>query len=598
MNRDSTEKADQLEPPKGLKNRTLHVQPDGVVSVHVPFDLKNESGMKWIVAWPKIEDFSKNNRVRYFTSGREAFRQMRKAIESATESGHFVYMINWWFDINITIGGPDFKSLRTLLGEASDRGASIRCIIGGRTTPGKTEPDAINRASQKIMLDWIPNCSAVLDDHGFYESTMSHHQKMLCVFGKEGLIAFCGGVDFNLDRIASVPDSPGSPLCDVHCRISGSAAISLLENFRFRWKENVSELIKQIFKSSERAERIAKEFGINKDNALNSPEFRKQKLDIVEPDTLGKYAFSESTEIGFPDSHWVQITKTFGGDVYQGLPSGNQSIKRQIVNGIKYAKRFIYTEDQYFVGNEDLQRELCAAVSKPDFKHLTVLATHWRVNDFLGVQRRRKDFINALRASGGDKVRVLTLWPDAGRVICRSIVRSFELGDRPAQETIIWSDESGKSMDPPDPHYIMAYGAPFMDGVMRKQKFRLTAREDAKETYIHSKVWIFDDQFAVIGSANSNNRSWYTDSEIAAGIYDPASDSKPRNRFARALRMSLWAKHLNLPESELADGVASAVHWLRPPRGSMVKPYDENTDMDFTLAPDLVVDPGSSNRHI
>jgi phosphatidylserine/phosphatidylglycerophosphate/cardiolipin synthase-like enzyme len=611
--------------PVGLKDRTLHVQPDTFGTVRLPFDMKNDSGMKWIVTWPDSDGFSKNNRVRYITSSLEAFRQMRKAMETAVDGSHFIYMINWWFEINLTIGGPDMKSLSTLMKEASDRGASIRCIFGGNTPPGSTEPEAVNRESQKVILERIPNGSAVRDTHGFLNlgdesilvnrTGISHHQKVLCVFGSEGLIAFCGGVDFNLDRIASVPYSSGSPLSDLHCRISGSAALSLLEIFRFRWKENREALLDQIFDTFEDAVRIAKEFGIRWEpnplagaavntvaksdirfQAMQQAEFRRRKLDIVEPDLNGKYAFSDSVAVHFPDDQWVQITKTFGEGIYPGLPTGKQSIKRQIVNAIRSTKRFIYTEDQYFVGNEDLQRELCAAVAKPGFRHLIVLVTHWRINDFPGIQRRRREFINALRACGGSKVSVFTLWPDKGRIICRTTSMEPNPDLRRRIKTITWSDESGGTMDPPDPRYISAYGSPFMSGTTRKQNFWITDKKATDGTYIHSKVWIFDDLFAIIGSANSNKRSWYSDSEIAAGIYDPLSNSKPRNMFARALRMTLWSKHLKLPESELADGVASAVHWVKPPKGSLIKVYDENEEIDFTFTPDYYVDPGTPNR--
>jgi len=47
-------------------------------------------------------------------------------------------------------------------------------------------------------------------------------------------------------------------------------------------------------------------------------------------------------------------------------------------------------------------------------------------------------------------------------------------------------------------------------------------------SYIHAKTWIFDDQFAVIGSANTNRRSWTHDSEVAVGICDKGDGKKIR----------------------------------------------------------------------
>jgi len=42
-------------------------------------------------------------------------------------------------------------------------------------------------------------------------------------------------------------------------------------------------------------------------------------------------------------------------------------------------------------------------------------------------------------------------------------------------------------------------------------------------TYVHAKMWIFDDELAVIGSANCNRRGWQSDSEANAFIFDDAA---------------------------------------------------------------------------
>jgi phosphatidylserine/phosphatidylglycerophosphate/cardiolipin synthase-like enzyme len=61
--------------------------------------------------------------------------------------------------------------------------------------------------------------------------------------------------------------------------------------------------------------------------------------------------------------------------------------------------------------------------------------------------------------------------------------------------------------------------------------------------WFHSKTWIFDDTFAVVGSANCNRRSYSCDSEIGVAIAD--SGDPGELRFAKRLRMDLWLKHLN-----------------------------------------------------
>ena len=66
----------------------------------------------------------------------------------------------------------------------------------------------------------------------------SHHQKVLIVKGSEGLIAFCGGIDINPDRIHNVGATFGCTFQDVHCRIKGPAAHDLLKIFLERWKDH------------------------------------------------------------------------------------------------------------------------------------------------------------------------------------------------------------------------------------------------------------------------------------------------------------------------------------------------------------------------
>ena len=115
-------------------------------------------------------------------------------------------------------------------------------------------------------------------------------------------------------------------------------------------------------------------------------------------------------------------------------------------------------------------------------------------------------------------------------------------------------------------------------------------------SYVHAKTWIFDDEYAFIGSANCNVRSWTHDSEVGVGVYDDFLDDKPTLTFAHRLRIRLWAEHLNMNDplghALLVDPVASSVRWFGP--GTQVQPYDENGGKDgfvSSRAPQDDVDP-------
>jgi len=102
-------------------------------------------------------------------------------------------------------------------------------------------------------------------------------------------------------------------------------------------------------------------------------------------------------------------------------------------------------------------------------------------------------------------------------------------------------------------------------------------------TYVHSKAWVFDDELAVIGSANCNRRGWESDSEVDAFIFDDAAPSGGALTFAQQFRRDLWAEHLGVPASSVVDGVASAGLWLGSSLTMRVKSYDSTADSDSSL---------------
>lgn len=60
--------------------------------------------------------------------------------------------------------------------------------------------------------------------------------------------------------------------------------------------------------------------------------------------------------------------------------------------------------------------------------------------------------------------------------------------------------------------------------------------------YVHAKTCIVDDEWAAVGSDNTNRRSWTTDSELSAAFVDPGS--APDRSTAAELRRTLAREHL------------------------------------------------------
>ena len=65
--------------------------------------------------------------------------------------------------------------------------------------------------------------------------------------------------------------------------------------------------------------------------------------------------------------------------------------------------------------------------------------------------------------------------------------------------------------------------------------------------YLHSKMMIVDDVYAIIGSANINERSLCgtRDTEMAIGCWQPNFNFMNPNGDVKQFRMSLWSEHFS-----------------------------------------------------
>lgn len=467
---------------------------------------------------PPMQPVWAGNDVKYLIGGTETFQEMVAAIRTASKPGHYIYLLGWWLtdDFPLVPADPD-STMWSLFKKASAKGVQIRAMLWDQKSGCPNPSEQLqNTGEVNHINEWLSMGQAILDDRTLPYG--SHHQKILVVKGEEGLIAFCGGVDINPDRIHPVGPTQGAPFHDVHCRITGPAAHELLKIFRQRWQDHPDHTELEI----------------------------DATLDVSCPYKQKRSDYCSLLGLKEPRPPWegemyVQIGRTYGNGMrHDGVPggysfarNGEQTARRMILKAIREARRFIYIEDQYLVSME-ISNALIAAL--PNIQHLTILIPDGSITTMaiyncepLGkhvvygeqVHFRRREFIRPLRAAAPNKVGVFFLAPA---------------------------------------------GSP--------------------NTYVHSKMMVVDDEYAIIGSANLNRRSLTHDSEAIAGIYDPAPDS-----LAKRLRIDLWANHLGMNDLagrvKLADGVASVKYWYAAPRGARpstarVAPYDENLGVEPT----------------
>jgi phosphatidylserine/phosphatidylglycerophosphate/cardiolipin synthase-like enzyme len=195
-------------------------------------------------------------------------------------------------------------------------------------------------------------------------------------------------------------------------------------------------------------------------------------------------------------SHHVQVLRTLAcNGVYSFLPGGEQTIRKAYEKAIDAAQHYIYIEDQYFWP--------CSIVDK-------------------------------LQAAADRGVKVILV-----------VTRAYDIPllkgihNRMRAEAIA----------------TVALNRPQNVFVFHLQKPGLGA-----DIYVHAKLMIVDDCYAAIGSANVGFRSYTTDSELHLAIIDADTVSASIGglpvtvcRFARELRLALWAEHLGLADPAPVD---------------------------------------------
>jgi phosphatidylserine/phosphatidylglycerophosphate/cardiolipin synthase-like enzyme len=294
------------------------------------------------------------------------------------------------------------------------------------------------------------------------------------------LVAYVGGVEYNEDRLRTISGQPGTPLFDTSVRLEGAGAWVASETFVQRWKAHP-------------------------DNQPDPrPALRADGLHIP-PSSGGTLA--------------VQMTHTYG-DGYP-YPLAVHTAGKALANAISKARQFIYVEDQYFVGSDEMKKAFFDVLSKnTGLFAIVAIAPDDSVTDTPDLAYRRREFVRPLVAA----------FP--GRFLV------FErLGD------------NGSATGP--------------------------------SAYIHSKLLIVDDEALLIGSVNSNRRSWSHDTEVDVTIVDskgPGSTQAGSRGWVRDFRCMLWSRHLRRDIRSLGDPAVDLRIWRDiangTATGAQVRPFD------------------------
>ncbi|KAL4602679.1 hypothetical protein ACB092_10G071300 [Castanea dentata] len=405
----------------------------------------------------------------------------------------------------------------------------------------------------------------------------SHHQKTVIVDTDAGhckrkILAFVGGLDLckgrydtpihplfrtlqtvhkddyrNTNFMEPTVGCPRQPWHDLHCCIDGPAAYDILTNFEERWlKESKPHGLRKLIGSSY-------------DDAL-------LMLESIS-DIIGKAEFPSQSQ-NDPEGWHVQVFRSIDSNSVEGFPEDpkyatsrnllcgknvliDMSIHTAYVKAIRAAQKFIYIENQYFLGssyNWDSHKNLGA-------------------NNLIPIEIALK-IVNTIKANQRFSAYIIIpMWPEAASIVKQQILYWQHKTMQMMYEMIYNAlKEVGLETEYEPQDYLNFFCLGNREASDREESLdaedstavmtpqALAQRSRRFMVYVHSKGMIVDDEYVILGSANINQRSLegIRDTEIAMGAYQPyhtwaSKDSSPHGQIY-GYRMSLWAEHIGALE--------------------------------------------------
>jgi len=393
----------------------------------------------------------------------------------------------------------DGTSISELLAIASRRGVDVRGLLW------RSHSDRFafsSKENRRFAIEVTKAGGEVLLDERVRRSG-SHHQKMVLVRHPTFLerdVAFIGGIDLSHGR-RDEPEHRGD-----------HQAIKLDPRYGRRppWHDVQLEIRGPAVTELDHTfrERWEDPTPLNHAGRLRSELSRVMSRDRV--------ARPLPARLGVPPTqggHAVQVLRTYPSrrPKYPFAPDGERSVARAFAKTINRARTLIYIEDQYFWSVE-IARLLARALRRqPQLQIIAIVPRYPDKDSKLSGPPSRLAQARALalvQSAGGERVGIYDVENEVGTPI-----------------------------------------------------------------YVHAKVCVIDDVWATVGSDNLNRRSWTHDSELSCAVIDSELDERipidpgglgdGSRKFARELRLSLWAEHLgrSADDPELLDLAHSSVLW-------------------------------------
>ena len=138
-----------------------------------------------------------------------------------------------------------------------------------------------------------------------------------------------------------------------------------------------------------------------------------------------------------------------------------------------------------------------------------------------------------------------------------------------------YPEQGGRASEPPERvGHDEAVGQVVEAGGDRVAIYDLE-NDEGVPAYVHAKVCVVDDVWAIVGSDNLNLRSWTHDSELSCAVLDSTRDARSPSDpaglgdgarvFARDLRLRLMTEHLGrgVEDADLLDPTSAFAAWTK-----------------------------------
>ncbi|KNC82703.1 hypothetical protein SARC_05021 [Sphaeroforma arctica JP610] len=511
------------------------------------------------------------------------------------EAEHFIYITGWavWINTVLCRGeGDDSTSLGQLLRQKAAQGVKICLLVWNeKTTLQKGEfvlngmmgtHDEDTRVFFEEEFEGYKNVKCKLatryaSQGALTQFVFTHHQKSVICDSpcaeypdRKRTVAFMGGIDLCDGRydtpkhpiyrtLQSIhkddyhqvwpgitqEHGPRQPWHDIHSKVEGPAALMVKTNFVDRWHEQGSKYLAFL------------KVWRDDDGPMLSEE-EEGTLYAEDPERWSAQLFRsiDGSSARFPNLSFAEQLQEQLQEI--GKHHVENSIHTAMVHHIRRAERFIYIENQYFIGS----------------------APHWN-------EQQNSGAINQVPAelaikicqkiAAGERFAVYILiplfcegWPEeaAPNEIMFYQFLTFEFMYKWIGEAI---QRAGSDAHPKDYLNVFCLGCrETEEGSDHTADLRscppasLQAKINASRrymAYVHSKMMIVDDEYVMVGSANINERSLAgdRDTELCMGMYQPNYRREENNELPKGdvacFRKALWCEHASsvADESDVLD---------------------------------------------